>query len=349
MPKINDLERLKSEKKGITVAGNLIVDFVKKIDSFPQKQMLSGISSVSRAVGGCVPNTAIGLRAIDPSIPVRAAGKVGKDESGAFIVNELQKRGIDTSLVLKSDLPTSFSDVMTEEKSGERTFFHYRGANAEFSPEDLAAKDLGTSMLHIGYVLLLDLFDRENAEYGTEMARALCEAKSAGIKTSIDAVSDNKGGFARKLFPALRYTDNVIVNEIEACGAAGLPARGANGALIPENVRASAEKLMAAGVGERVIVHCPEAGFLLHRGGDFTVVPSLALPKGFIKGSVGAGDAFCAGCLYGIYRGLSDGEILEFASGAAAACLSEEDSIGGMRSIEKIKELIGALPKRRVG
>ena len=69
-------------------------------------------------------------------------------------------------------------------------------------------------------------------------------------------------------------------------------------------------------------------------------MPSLRLPDGFIKGSVGAGDAFCAGCLYGIYNGYDDRRILEFASGAAAYSLAAEDSVGGMKTADEIDAFI---------
>ena len=49
------------EKKGIAIAGNMIVDIVKNIDSYPQLGMLSYVSDMSMAVGGCAPNTAINL------------------------------------------------------------------------------------------------------------------------------------------------------------------------------------------------------------------------------------------------------------------------------------------------
>ena len=75
-------------------------------------------------------------------------------------------------------------------------------------------------------------------------------------------------------------------------------------------------------------------------------MPSLDLPEGYIKGSVGAGDAFCAGCLYGIYNGYSDRRILEFASGAAAMSLCREDSVSGMRSAAEIEALIAKLPRK---
>ena len=64
-----------------------------------------------------------------------------------------------------------------------------------------------------------------------------------------------------------------------------------------------------------------------------------------IKGTVGAGDSFAAGCLYGIYNGFTDAEILEFASGAAACNLAAEDSVSGMRDAGYIRGLIGTYGK----
>jgi sugar/nucleoside kinase (ribokinase family) len=108
------------------------------------------------------------------------------------------------------------------------------------------------------------------------------------------------------------------------------------------------QAIMDYGVRERVIIHCPEAGFALNREGEFCVVPSLEIPKEYIKGTVGAGDAFCAGCLWGIYNGLSDREMLEFASGAAACNLSAADSVSGMKSAEYIKEMISTMKRKEL-
>lgn len=339
---------LRGGSSGIAIAGNMLTDRVKTINAYPERQMLATISSVSLAVGGCVPNTAINLAKIDPSIPVKAVGRVGGDEDGRYIINELRKNRINTENVLISkDKMTSFSDVMNAADTGERTFFHYRGANAELSPDDIPLRKLNCRMLHIGYILLLDMFDRENSEYGTEMARFLRKAQDAGMRTSIDVVSDSEGKFD-KIIPALKYTDTAVMNEIEGCGAAHLPPRDKNGVLIKENIRKAMERLMSYGVCERVILHCPEAGFILNISGQFTAVPSLCLPDGFIKGSVGAGDAFCAGCLYGIYNGYNDKQILEFASGAAALNLSAEDSVSGMKDAEQIKKFIKNTKRNRI-
>ena len=330
-----------NEQHGISLAGNFVVDQIKLINAYPQKSMLSSISAVSQGVGGSVPNVGIDLAKIDRELKLSAIGRVGDDAGGRFLVDEVRKHGIDVSGVTVSKTAgTSFSDVMTIEKTGERTFFHYRGANAEFCPADVDIPSLSCRMLHVAYILLLDEMDRPDPTYGTVMAKFLHDVQEAGILTSIDVVSDSSGRFAEKVIPALRYTDNAFMNEIEACGISGLPPRDENGKLLTENVKKTMEMILAQGVGSRVIVHCPEAGFCLNKNGEFTVVPSIKLPKGYIKGTVGAGDAFCAGCLYGIYKEMSDADILAFASGAACCNLAAEDAVGGMRDKDYIFEFI---------
>ena len=64
-------------KRGIVIAGNIIADIVKNIEMYPQVGMMTYVTDISPAVGGCVPNTAIDLAKIDSRIPIYAAGKVG--------------------------------------------------------------------------------------------------------------------------------------------------------------------------------------------------------------------------------------------------------------------------------
>jgi len=331
------------DRHGIALAGNILTDCVKVTDIYPEKGMLANVKSGSTAVGGCVPNTGIDLVKIDGQLKVSALGRIGNDEGGKYLLSEMLKNGIDVSgVVTSSTSPTSFSDVMSVESTGERTFFHHRGANAEFSPADVNLSLLNCRMLHIGYILLLDSFDRADEEYGTVMAAFLARVQKEGILTSVDVVSDSTGLFAEKVIPALRYTDNAFMNEIEGSGVSGIPARDAAGRLILANIRRTMEIILSKGVRQRVILHCPEAGFCLSADGEFTCVPSIKLPAGYIKGSVGAGDAFCAGCLYGIYSGFDDRRMLEFASGAACCNLAAQDSVSGMRDKNYILEFIAS-------
>lgn len=339
----------KGETRGIAVAGNILVDIVNVIDKYPEKNMLANILRTEYAVGGCVPNTIIDIARIDPDIFLTAIGKVGNDENGRYVVSQMKKYGIDVSQVKSDDKAvTGASNVMTERTSGERTFFLSSGANSCFGIDDINIDELDCRIFHAGYILLLDALDAEDSEYGTKMARLLQAVSQKGIKTSIDVVSEDSGRFKEKIVPALRHCDYAIMNEIESCRVTDLSPRNDDGTINVENIKKTMAHFLRLGVREKVIVHCCEAGFLADKNGDFIMVPSLDLPDDYIKGSVGAGDAYAAASLYGIYRGWDNKRILEFASAAAACNLSEADSISGMRSAKEIDELCKKYKRRRI-
>lgn len=325
------------EKKGITVAGNVLVDIVKNIDIYPKPGMLVNLNEISYAVGGCAPNVAIDLAKIDRSIPLKVIGKIGKDENGRYILSQLQKNGIDVESVCFSDsTPTSFTDVMSM-PSGERTFFHKRGANAEFGYDDIDVNGLNCDIFHIGYIHLLDEFDKPDEEYGTVMARLLCNVQSRGIKTSIDVVSDSAADYGAKVKPSLKYANYAIMNEVESCLTFGLEPYDLKEKLIEENVKTAMIKMAECGVKDKVIVHTKTVSFVYDvRSESFTRATSLKIPKEEIRGSVGAGDAFCAGCLYGLFNSYGDKQLLEFASAAAACNLFSANSVDGMRQRNEI-------------
>ncbi|MBQ4618349.1 MAG: carbohydrate kinase family protein [Clostridia bacterium] len=303
--------------------------------------MLANVLAIERAVGGCVPNTLINLARMKTGIPLTAVGRMGDDEGGRFILNELTKTGADTENI--HIIPggiTGFSDVMTKITTGERAFFHCRGENANFEPEEVPVESLSCRILHTAYILLLDKFDEADEEYGTKMARYLKRAQENGIETSIDVVSDKSGLFQEKVLPSLRYSDYAIMNEIEGCAAAGLEPRDENGALIEENIKKALETFIEKGVKKRAVIHCPEAGYCLEPDGKFTRVPTFRLKDGYIKGSVGAGDAFAAGCLAAIYNGADAEEMLLIANAAGAANLSCADSVSGMVTMDELKKRI---------
>ena len=335
-------------REGIAIAGTIVTDIVKMIDAYPEKGMLSAISHVCRAVGGCVPNTAIDLAVMDCSLPVWALGCVGNDENGRFIREEITRYGVNGSLLTVSQEQTGFTDVMTVEKTGERTFFARAGANNDFDLSEDFIRHTNVRLLHVGYLTMLGKSDAPDSEYGTVLARRLCAAQKAGIRTSVDLVSAPPQKLRSAGIPALRYCDYAVMNETEACSVAGVPARDEKGKLLTANIHLALERLFAAGVREAVAVHCPEAGFLRTRTGEVQTVPSLLLPRGYIRGSVGAGDAFCAACLHGFYTERNPREILEFASGAAACNLSAADAVSGMRSIEEIEKTCKKYPRRTI-
>lgn len=329
------------------IGGNILVDVVKRVDCYPELGMLANITSMpQQSVGGCVCNTIIDLAKMDPDFGLGAMGLVGQDAYGDYVVGEMDRHGIHTGRIKRTAAaPTSFTDVMSL-AGGERTFFHARGANARFSPEDVDLSTLTGKLLHMGYIMLLDGFDAADEQYGTVMARFLKQVQELGIKTSIDAVSDSTGNFRAKLPPALAYCNYAIVNEIECCSVWDLEPYRPDGTLDEDTVRLAMEKMAACGVKDKVVVHCKPAGFCLDvPTGAFTRVSSLKLDPARIAGSVGAGDAFCAGCLYAIMQGYSDRDMLSYASAAAACSLFAENSVDGMLPAQQIWELARTCPR----
>lgn len=334
--------------KKVAFCGNIIVDSVKTIAAWPEKGMLVPIKDVRRAVGGSVCNSGVDLKTLDPSVEVRALGKVGADDAGDFAMSVLQAKGLDCLSVSRVDgVPTSFTDVMTVEGTGERTFFNMHGADSRLTSDDIDVSRLDCDIFHLGYLLLLDGLDAPDAEYGTQAARLLAKVQEAGIKTSVDIVSEQSDRFPRIVRPALKYCDYLVVNEIEGSLATGLQCRGADGRISKDALVKIAETLFALGVREKVVLHCPEMSVCCTSGGKTSVVPSLELPPEWIKGSVGAGDAFCAGMLYSILTEMPDEEGMKLASCAAAANLAATDSISGALPLAETLELEKRFNRKR--
>ncbi len=319
--------------KKVTIAGTILADIIKRIDFYPEKGMLCTIGGMKTSVGGCVPNTGITLRTLAPKeVEVTAVGRIGKDANGEYVRGVMEGYGVRTDGIREDgSLPTSFTDVMTV-PSGERTFFSAAGANAAFCEEDV--EDADCELFHLGYLLLLKTLDGADAQYGTKAARLLAKMQARGVRTSVDVVSAAGSRFREVVVPALRYCDYAVVNEIEAENITGVPLRR-EGKLIGKNLRAACEKLIQAGVGRTAAIHCPETGCAMTREGAFWQVASLELPEGYIVGSVGAGDAFCAGMLYSFLSGMTAEEGLRLASCVAASNLSAADSVGGAKSLEE--------------
>lgn len=330
----------------IVIAGNMLVDTIKMIEKYPDKGMLANIIAMGKGVGGAVPNTLIDLAVMDAGLKLSAWGAVGSDGQGEFLIGKLKEHGIDTSkVVADSPLGTGFSDVMTEIGTGERTFYHYKGANSQFDMEEVDIDRLDCKLLHVGYVMLLDALDREDAKYDTRLARVLCRAQKNGIKTSIDTVSSECGDFGKVILPVLKYCDYVIINEIEACRIVGINPYD-NGKLNRGALHKAMSLLLGYGVKEKVIVHSPMVSVSLSKDGIFTEEPTLNLPDGYIKGAVGAGDAFCAGALYSIIGNKTDKELLQWANASAALNLAAVDSVNIEANADSIKEIMTKYSRR---
>lgn len=323
-------------KKGIAFAGNMIVDLLYPVENTPKPGELAPIlNNISSSSGGAPCNSGMDLAKLDSEIPVTIFGRVGDDDNGQLILNNMSKLpNIDVSRVIKKGT-TSFTVVIADQATKQRTFYQYSGANGEFCEDDINLDGLDIDIFHIGYILLLEELDKPDDEYGTKMARLLHNIKQKGIKTSIDVVSENGDRFKRIVTPALKYTDYCIINELEAQATTGIMLRDENDKLIKENIPKALKALRQCGVSEWICIHSVEGGFGLDENDNYVEVPSLKLPDGYIKGSVGAGDAFCSGVLYGALTGWELKKAIELGTASAACSLSDESATGGVRNAQE--------------
>ncbi len=340
---------MESERRGIAAAGNWIVDQVKIVDVYPRQDALANITAITRGNGGAAYNVLKDLALFGAGLPLEAIGLLGEDAAGREILEDCRAHGIDVAqLRTTAAAPTSFTDVMNVAGTGRRTFFHHRGANALF---DLDGCDLSRSrarIFHLGYLLLLDRLDQPSAAHGTRAAELLAAARAAGMKTSIDVVSEDGRRFAEVVTPALRQTDYCILNEFEAEQTTGVGLRTEAGLRWDELGRA-AEELLARGVREWVVIHFPEGAFARSAAGEVGCQGSLRLPEAWIAGTAGAGDAFCAGVLLGLHEGWAMERCLRFAACAAAGSMRDVTCSAGVERVEKLWELEAEFGWRDVG
>jgi sugar/nucleoside kinase (ribokinase family) len=330
-----------SSRRGIIAAGNWLIDHVKMIDAWPERGKLVNIRHEVAGGGGSPYNVLMDLAKLRTGLPLYALGVVGRDADGDYIFRDLIQHGIDTRHLARTNAqPTSYTDVMTEQQTGHRTFFHCRGANALLGHEHFTDVRTAARIFHLGYLLLLDRLDAPDKKFGVIAARVLHQLQQRGYKTSVDVVSEASDRFRRIVMPCLPHTDYLVFNEIEAGETTGCVIRKKSGAIDPAALARAARKLQAGGVRELVVIHFPEGGYALARSNECLFVPSFAVKQAEIKSTVGAGDAFCAGVLYGVHEGWGLEKTLKLANASARFCLTSPTSTSGAVPLGKLMAYI---------
>ena len=303
----------------IVCLGVLVADVVAKpVDALPQRGTLELIERVELHIGGNAANTAASVAKL--GLPVQLVGKVGDDNFGAFLTGALAKVGVDTRAVAVDPVaPTSVS-LVTVHSDAERSFLHAAGANASLGPEDVDWEALaGAHFFHVAGLQLLPGLE------GEPMAVVLAEARKRGMVTLLDTVMNPRSAGWSGLAPALPHLDWFVpsVDELrQLCGEATLTeqiaaCRSVNPALNMA-VKVGGEGCWIAEAGKE-LVHVPAEA-------NVTVVDTL-----------GAGDAWCAGFLAGISRGMEAVEAATLANKVGAACVQ---ALGATTGIPRLETLL---------
>jgi sugar/nucleoside kinase (ribokinase family) len=294
----------------LILSGNVEPAFNQAEKLVDSANLLVGSSSAIFACGAA----RLGLK-------VAFAGICGDDFFGRFMLAEMTKRGIDISHILVDpSLQTGISVILN--RGGDRAILTHPGCiatlRAEQIPDDLLEQSLH---LHVAsYFLqtalqpgLPDLFTR---------------AHSFGLTTSLDPNWDPSGEW-RSLDTLLRLVDVFLPNAVEAQALSGAT-----------TVEAALDDLSR--ICNTVAVKLGEKGAIAVRAAGHARVPA---PVVAVVDTVGAGDSFDAGFLYGWLKGWSLEETLRL--GAACGSLSTRAAGGtaAQPSLDEASRYAGRTPR----
>jgi sugar/nucleoside kinase (ribokinase family) len=299
--------------KPIVCLGILVADVAgRPVRTMPDPGRLVLVEEMGLYTGGCAANAATALARL--GLPVEVIGRVGLDPFGDFMVRELEQRGIGTRGVSRDqEIGTSATMVMVD-LDGERRFVHYIGANARLRLEDVdPAAIRSASILHVGGSLVLPGLD------GEPTALLLQQAKSAGVITFLDTVWDDTGSWMQLLAPCLPYVDYFVPSLAEAQALTGLEE--------PQDV---ARSLLDRGV-QTVALKMGSAGCLvMTNDGKAFSEPAFAVS---VVDATGAGDAFAAGFMAGVWLGYSLEQTARLANALGALCVTGVGATGNVASL----------------
>ncbi len=259
----------------LVVAGEINVDLILQDEEihpqFGQEILVRdalltmGSSSVIMACGAA----RLGLR-------TAFFGLVGDDEFGAFMLREMNRRGVDTSYVKPSpDLRTGITVSLST--AHDRAMITFMGAidalRADQVPEALLAQ---ARHLHVG-----SFFLQKNLRAG--LPELFRRAHAHGLTTSLDCGWDPEEKWDGNMQRALAETDVLMPNESEAVN------------ITRTATPAQALERLAQRV-RQVAIKLGPAGAIGARGAERASAPAVPVT---VVDTTGAGDSFNAGFIYG--------------------------------------------------
>ena len=294
----------------ILVAGEINPDLILSGDvepAFGQVEKLVQTSGLS--VGSSSAIFACGAARL--GLKIAFIGMCGQDVFGRYMLEEMSLRGVDISHVIRvPGAATGLSVILN--RGVDRAILTHPGLISALRAGDVSADLLHqTRHLHVAsYFLqtalqpgLPGLFER---------------AHLLGVSTSLDTNYDPSGQW-QGFDEILALTNVFLPNETEVCSLAGL-----------DNVDLAAEKL--APKVETLVVKLGPAGALAIKNGQKLRAASLPVT---VVDSVGAGDSFDAGFIYGYLGGWPLEKTLKLA--AICGALSTR-AAGGTTAQATLKE-----------
>ena len=303
-------------KYDILVAGELNPDLIlsdpELQPEFGQIEVL--VESAELTIGASSAIFACG--AVKLGLSVAFIGVVGDDMFGRFMVNALKDKGVDVSpVIVNPNLKTGLSVILNRDT--DRAILTHLGAINALKAEQVTNELISqANHLHVAdYFLqtnmhpgILDLFNR---------------ARRLGVSTSLDTNWDPARDWSG-VVKLLGSTNVFSPNEAEAEALTGTSNLHKAADILTEKVEVVTIKQGAAGA--------------MAKHGD-EVVQVSALPVEVVD-TVGAGDSFDAGFVYGYLQGwsLKDSLQLGTACGSLSTCAH-----GGVTAQPTLEEALAAV------
>ncbi|MGI9951810.1 PfkB family carbohydrate kinase [Moorellaceae bacterium AZ2] len=271
--------------------GNPVLDFVIQVEKLPEPDASSPVIQYSLQGGGKVATALAALSRLGARVGI--IGMVGDDVQGEFIQKELQRDGVDITLLrIISGGRSPFSVVLADKSSKTRNIFWNSGSLGIL--EQLEAKEW--EYLQQASCLLLAGASRTEIE----AAKAV---QSFGALTVYDA-----DFFALEVRSILPYIDVCIASSDFASGYGGSPCVNLEDALrVAARIREEGPKIAIITMGK-----CGLAGYAGH---EKIVLPAFDVP---VEDTTGAGDVFHGAFIFGMLKGWEIYQTARFATATAA-------------------------------
>lgn len=286
------------------------VDHLVAIPRFPQFNSKVRLTEHRQMPGGQVSSAMVGVQRLG----LRAAyvGKVGYDNEGRMLIESLQKEGVDcTGVQIAVGAKTQGAVIIIEQFSGERTILWYHDDGTRIPPEELKREQIVR-----GRVLHLDGFDTAAAIQAAQWAH------EAGMPVTIDLDTVYPG-----IDELLPHVDCLITSQGLANELAGTM-----------DEREALKKLNERYGCYLVSMTQGARGALAYVEHQF--VASSAFRPPVIKDTTGAGDAFRAGFIYGLCKGLNIEDTMRAANAVAALQCREVGARDGLPTEEELREFL---------
>jgi len=312
-------QRTRSGSASVTIIGCVQADVVMgPVTDLPPAGGTLLTDQMTVRVGGAGANAAIA--AVEAGLEVRLIGCVGEDQLGAWMREQLAPAGLaDELLVVAGE--TSGLTVALESPVRDRTFLTYLGVNARWE-----AAMIPDDALTCENLLLCDYFVAPRLR-GEAARRILDTARARGGRTFFDTTWDPDGfssqarAEVRELLPSV---DVFLPNEVEACAIAGQAGNGAQAA-----------RALQAVSGGWVVVKLGPRGCVAV-GPDGAEI-AVAAPVMEVADTTGAGDAFNAGLIHALVRGLDWQDALSAATRFATTIISRPSDDRHRLAVAEVK------------